>query len=315
MAKTNEPRRSTTRPKTPARARGNAMPGAEPERPSDAASPRIDEPSHSLGDWRAETLAEVRRLIHEADPDIVEECKWVKPTNPLGVPVWSRGGIICTGETYKEVVKLTFARGASLHDPRKLFNSSLDGNTRRAIDIREGEELDADAFKALIRAAAAANLRSGGLKAGYPAKPGAKVKRSAARPVKLLSGGNPQIAKADGDGAVQAYIAAMPGWKRDLGKRLDALISRTVPDVRKAVKWNSPFYGIEGRGWFLSFHVFTRYVKVTFFGGKSLRPVPPGGTAKSKDARWIDIYEDDVLDLPPFTKWVRQAAALPGWVP
>jgi hypothetical protein len=135
---------------------------------------------------------------------------------------------------------------------------------------------------------------------------------SEARPVKLLSGGNPQIAKADGDAPVQAYIAAMPGWKREIGKRLDALIERTVPGVRKAVKWNSPFYGVEGQGWFLSFHVYTRYVKVTFFRGTSLRPVPPGG--KDKDARWIDVHEDD-LDEAQMESWLKQAAALPGWVP
>ncbi len=135
---------------------------------------------------------------------------------------------------------------------------------------------------------------------------------SEARPVKLLSGGNPQIAKAEGDAPVRAYIAAMPEWKRDVGKRLDALIVRNVPNVRKAVKWNSPFYGIEGQGWFLSFHVFTHYVKVSFFRGTSLRPVPPGGTGK--DARWIDIHEDD-LDETQMATWVKQAAALPGWVP
>ena len=132
-----------------------------------------------------------------------------------------------------------------------------------------------------------------------------------ANPVRLLSGGNPQIAKADGHAPVQAYIAAMPGWKRDIGKRLDALIVRNVPSVRKAVKWNTPFYGIEGQGWFLAFHVFTRYVKVTFFRGTSLRPVPPGGN--SKEARWIDIHEDD-LDEARMAKWVNQAAALPGWL-
>ena len=148
-------------------------------------------------------------------------------------------------------------------------------------------------------------------KAGTEGKPSARE----AKPVKLLSGGNPQIAKADGDAPVQAYIAAMPGWKRDLGKRLDALIVRTVPNVRKAVKWNSPFYGVEGQGWFLSFHVFTRYVKVTFFRGTSLRPVPPGGTEKSKDSRWIDIHEGDKLDEAQMATWVKQAAALPGWVP
>ena len=133
--------------------------------------------------------------------------------------------------------------------------------------------------------------------------------------VKLLSGGNPQIAKAGGDAPVQDYIAAMPGWKSKIGKRLDALIVRTVPNVRKAVKWNSPFYGIEGQGWFLSFHVFTRYVKVTFFNGASLRPVPPGGTPKSKDSRWIDIYEGDTIDEAQIATWVKQAAALPGWAP
>jgi hypothetical protein len=128
----------------------------------------------------------------------------------------------------------------------------------------------------------------------------------------LLSGGNPQIAKADGDAPVQAYIAAMPGWKRAIGKRLDMLIARTVPNVRKAVKWNSPIYGVEGQGVFLGFHTFTHYVKVTFFRGTSLRPVPPGGTAE--DARWIDIHEDD-LDESQMATWVKQAAALPGWVP
>ena len=144
--------------KSPARSKSGSKPSAT-EKP---ASRRIDERIRSLGDWRAETLAEMRRLIQEADPDIVEECKWVKPTNPLGVPVWSHAGIVCTGEVYKQVVKLTFARGASLADPRGLFNSSLEGNTRRAIDIREGEVLDAEAFKALIQAAVAENLRSRG---------------------------------------------------------------------------------------------------------------------------------------------------------
>jgi hypothetical protein len=130
--------------------------------------------------------------------------------------------------------------------------------------------------------------------------------------VKRLAGGNPQIAKADGDAPVQAYIAAMPGWKHDVGRRLDALIVRTVPSARKAVKWNSPLYGIEGQSWLLSFRVFTRYVTVTFLRGTSLRPVSPGSTAK--DARWIDIHEDD-LDEAQMVTWIRQAAALPGRVP
>jgi hypothetical protein len=121
-----------------------------------SASERIDKTIAELGDWRGEIMSRMRKLIKEADPDIVEELKWVKPTN-TGTPTWSHDGIICTGETYKSVVKLTFARGASLTDPAKLFNSSLEGNTRRAIDIHEGEKIDAGAFKALIRAAVAVN--------------------------------------------------------------------------------------------------------------------------------------------------------------
>jgi hypothetical protein len=131
---------------------------------------------------------------------------------------------------------------------------------------------------------------------------------------RLLSGGNPQIAKGDGDAPVQAYIDAMPGWKRDVGQRLDALIVRNVPEVRKAVKWNSPLYGIEGRGWFLGYHCLTKYVKVAFFRGTSLAPVPPGAS-KSPDTRYLDIHEGDRLDEEQFAAWVRQAAALPGWIP
>jgi hypothetical protein len=134
--------------------------------------------------------------------------------------------------------------------------------------------------------------------------------RKIAKPA-LLAGGNPQIAKADGDAPVQAYIAAMPGWKRDVGRRLDALIVRTVPGVRKAVKWNSPLYGVEGQGWFLGVHCFTKYVKVAFFRGTSLRPVPPG-ESKSKDTRYLDIHEDDQLDEAQLAAWVKQASQLPG---
>jgi len=140
----------------------------------------------------------------------------------------------------------------------------------------------------------------------------APARRAATQP-KLLAGGNPQIAKAVGDAPVQAYIAAMPGWKRDVGRRLDALIARTVPGVRKAVKWNSPFYGVEGQGWFLNFHTFTKYVKVAFFRGASLRPVPPGAS-KHKDVRYLDIRENEPLDEAQLASWIRQAAALPGWV-
>jgi len=131
--------------------------------------------------------------------------------------------------------------------------------------------------------------------------------------VVLLSGGNPQIAKGDGDAPVQAYIAAMPEWKQAIGRQLDAVIERTVPDVRKAIRWNSPFYGVEGRGWFLSFHVFTRYVKVTFFKGTSLEPMPPG-TSKHDEVRYLDVHEGE-FDEAQMADWVKQAAALPGWIP
>jgi hypothetical protein len=151
--------------------------------------------------------------------------------------------------------------------------------------------------------------------AGKTSKKSAKLaKKAASKPVAakptLLSGGNPQIAKGYGDAPVQAYIAAMPGWKSDLGRRLDALIAHTVPGVHKAVKWNSPFYGIEGQGWFLSLHCFTKYVKVTFFRGTSLRPVPPG-ESKHKEVRYLDIHEDQFNEAQ-FTAWVKQASQLPG---
>lgn len=131
-----------------------------------------------------------------------------------------------------------------------------------------------------------------------------------AEPV-LLSGGNPQIPKAQGDAPVQAYIAAMPGWKSDLGRRLDDIIVRTVPGVTKAVKWNTPLYGIADQGWFLGFHCFTRYVKVTFFNGGSLDPLPPGAS-KTAGVRHLDIREGDPLDEAQFAEWVRQASVLPG---
>lgn len=129
--------------------------------------------------------------------------------------------------------------------------------------------------------------------------------------VRLLSGGNPQIPKGDGERPVRAYIAAMPGWKRDLGNRLDELITDTVPDVRKAVRWNSPFYGLEGRGWFLSYHCFTKYLKITFHNGGSLDPPPPVESAYPA-VRYFHMHEDDDLDAALLTSWVRQAAALPG---
>ncbi len=170
------------------------------------------------------------------------------------------------------------------------------------MNILEGK-MARKSTKAGERGAGPKGVAKSGAKRATPNEAGAK-------PV-LLSGGNPQIAKADGDAPVQAYIAAMPGWKSDVGRRLDALIVRTVPGVRKAVRWNSPFYGIEDLGWFLSYHVFTRYVKVTFFQGAALRPVPPG-SGKDKDSRWIDIYEGE-LDVEQMAVWIRQAADMPGW--
>jgi hypothetical protein len=127
----------------------------------------------------------------------------------------------------------------------------------------------------------------------------------------LLSGGNPQIAKGEGDVPVQAYIAAMPGWKSEVGRRLDALIARTVPGVHKAVKWNSPFYGVEGQDWFLSFHCFSKYIKVAFFRGLSLRPVPPV-ESKSQDTRYLHIQEDGQFDEAQLAAWIQQASELPG---
>lgn len=151
-------------------------------------------------------------------------------------------------------------------------------------------------------------------KSNKPAKPAKVAAKSSARksakPAQL-SGGNPQVAKAYGDEPVQAYVAAMPGWKRDVGRRIDVLITSTVPGVRKAVKWNSPFYGVEDQSWFLSFHCFTRYVKVAFFRGASLNPLPPGASTQ-KTVRYLDIHEDDDLDEAQLAAWVKQAAALPG---
>jgi hypothetical protein len=147
-----------------------------------------------------------------------------------------------------------------------------------------------------------------------PSKTKPKAARPKPRKPRLLAGGNPQIAKGEGDAPVQAYIAALPGWKRDVGRRLDALVVRSVPGVQKAVKWNSPFYGLEGQGWFLSHHCYAKYVKVAFFRGASLRPPPPGAS-KNQDTRYLDIHEHDALDEKLLTSWIKQASKLPGWTP
>jgi hypothetical protein len=143
------------------------------------------------------------------------------------------------------------------------------------------------------------------------AKAGKPKPRPAAK-VKLLSGGNPQIAKADGDAPVRAYIAAAPGWKREACARIDALIVRAVPRVKKAVKWNTPFYGVEGQGWFVAYHIFARYVKINFFFGRKLKPMPPV-ESRDANARYVHLHEDGVFDEKQFMDWVKQAAALPGW--
>ncbi|WP_114952432.1 DUF1801 domain-containing protein [Sphingosinicella terrae] len=129
----------------------------------------------------------------------------------------------------------------------------------------------------------------------------------------LLSGGNPQIPKGDGDAPVQAYIAALPGWKSEAGRRLDTLVERTVPGVRKAVKWNSPFYGVEGQGWFLAVHAFNRYLKLTFFRGAQLDPLPPVGS-KDPNTRYVHIEEDEAVDEAQLADWIEQAAKIPGWM-
>ncbi len=251
------------------------------------ASRKIDEKIAELGDWRGERLSEVRRLILEADPEAVEEWKWQNSA------VWSHDGVVAAAKATKAKVRVTFAHGASLPDPGKLFNASLDADTMRTIETLEGDAIDAAALQALVREAVAFNAKQDG-----------------AAPV-LLSGGNPQIPKGDGDAPVQAYIAAMPGWKSEVGRCLDALIERTVPGVHKAVRWNSPFYGVEGMGFFLNLHVFTRFVRVTFFRGVALEPPPPG-KMKDPDARHVDIQEGE-LDEAQMAAWVRQAAAIPGW--
>ena len=260
-----------------------------------SASERIDARIAELDDWRGERLTEFRKLIHEAEPDVFEEWKC------KGTPVWEFNGILLVGDGFKDKVKLTFQHGAMLRDQHNVFNAGFDGNQRRAIDHFEDDEIDARAFKALVREAISYNTRQRLSKKGRAAKE---------TPV-LLSGGNPQMPKSDGDAPVQAYIAAIPRWKQDVGRRLDELITREVPEVRKAMRWNSPFYGVEGKGWFASFHIFSHYIKVTFLNGASLNPEPPG-SGKDPDSRWIDLYEGE-LDEDEMAEWVRQSAELPGW--
>ena len=210
--------------------------------------------------------------------------------------------MFAVGDVFERNVKLTFHSGASLRDRKNVFNAGLDGKSSRAIDHFETDEIDKTGFKGLVREAVSFNTKQSLAKANGGLVDG--------RPV-LLSGGNPQIPKGDGDAPVQAYIAAIPRWKQMVGRRLDELLVQEVPGVRKAMRWNSPFYGVEGQGWFASFHVFSRYIKVTFLNGASLQPLPPGG-GKDPDSRWIDIHEGQ-LDEDQMSDWIRQSAAIPGW--
>ncbi|HPF15302.1 MAG TPA: DUF1801 domain-containing protein [Planctomycetota bacterium] len=305
---------------------------AKPDHPASQApialepAQRIDQYLADLGDWRGARLAEIRQLILEANSKVVEDWKW------MGSPVWSYQGMFAVANAHKDKVKVTFSHGAQLSDPKGLFNAGLTGNKWRAIDLREGDKLPKTAFKALVREALAYNAQhtvpnSKGSRAVLlekapptrkvtPAKASAKKGSPLPPPSQpvLLAGGNPQIAKADGDAPVQTYIAAMPGWKRDVGRQLDALITRTVPNVRKAVRWNTPFYGAGEQGWFLGFHCVTKYVKVAFFRGTSLSPLPPV-ESKQKGVRYLHIHEGDAIDAKLVAKWIQQSATLPGWKP
>lgn len=265
--------------------------------PSPAASEAVAAYIDAAAEPARTRIRTLRSLIRKEAPDAVERIAY-------GLPTWHRGeNLLHLGAFARHIgVYPGPAAIEAFADELKSFSTS-----RGAIQLPHDRDLPVDLVRRIVRwrLEQVTDKRKPG--------PKAKPRASGAKPVRLLSGGNPQIAKAEGDAPVQAYIAAMPGWKRDIGKRLDALIVRNVPNVRKAVKWNSPFYGIDGQGWFLSFHAFTRYVKVTFFRGTSLRPVPPGAS-KHRDVRYVDLHEDD-LDEAQMAKWVRQAAALPGWIP
>jgi hypothetical protein len=190
--------------------------------------------------------------------------------------------------------------------------TEMNGSPKKAKSKRMRSQAKPEAAKVRSQASEEKFAASQGVAGDKKRAALAKRKTPASGPApKLLSGGNPQIAKGDGDAPVQAYIAAMPGWKHEVGRRLHAVITRTVPKVRNAVRWNSPFYGIAKRGWFLSFHCFTNYVKVTFLRGTSLRPPPPVAS-KHPNVRYFHIYEEDELDERLLAKWIKQASERPG---
>ncbi len=256
-------------------------------------SKQTNENIASFDDWRGPILAEIRDLVWEADPEVVEDSK------PMGCPTWSHTGIFAVSTASDDQVRISFANGSKLSDPENLLKYTPKGDTWWAIELNEGDEIDDHAFKELVQRAVTYNIKN---KPSYI--------KEAAGPI-LLSGGNPQIPKGDGDAPVQAYIALMPEWKRELGCRIDDLIEQIVPNVQKAMRWNSPFYGVKAKGWFLSYHVFDKYLKVTFLNGASLNPIPSGG-GKDPDSRWINIIENE-FDTAQMSDWVRQSAAMPGW--
>ena len=247
----------------------------------------------SLDGWRGKMLTEIRDLVWEADPEVVEEWK------PMGYPAWSHTGIYAVATVRDDLVTVSFAHGSKLADPNRLFNNAPNHDTWWSIELHEHDAIDDIGFKGLVEQAVAYNIKN---KPSYI--------KDVAGPI-YLSGGNPQIPKGDGDAPVQAYIALMPGWKRKLGTELDQLIEHLVPDVQKAMRWNSPFYGVEGQGWFLSYHVFDKYLKITFLNGTTLNPIPSGG-GKDPDSRWINIFEN-AFDADQMSDWIRQSAAVPGW--
>jgi hypothetical protein len=272
----------------------------QPLAPSDAVTAYIDaapEPART----RLRTL---RAVVSREAPNAIVRMAY-------GVPTWH--------QTENLIHMGAFARHIGLYpgsEAIKAFADELESfsTSKGTIQLPHDRDLPVELVRRITRWRLERVSGKRPAKA-RPARGSAKAKAATSRvaPVKRLSGGNPQLAKAEGDAPVQAYIAAMPDWKRAIGTRLDALIVSNVPHVRKAVKWNSPFYGVEGQGWFLSFHVFAHYVKVTFFRGSSLRPLPPG-VSKHEAVRYLDLREGE-LDEAQVARWVRQAAALPGWVP
>jgi hypothetical protein len=238
----------------------------------------------------------------------MEECKWIKPSNPLGVPVWSHAGIVCTGEAYKQVVKLTFARGASLEDPRGLFNSSLEGNTRRAIDIREGEAFDAEALKALIQAAVAENLRSSAPKSKSPPKAGAKAKPGAseAKPIKVREG-------EPASRLIDQRIRDLGGWRGETLARMRALILEADPEMTEEWKWmGTPVWSHHGI--VCTGEAYTKVVKLTFARGARI-PDPSrlfNSSLEGNTRRAIDIHEGEKVDAGAFKALVKAAVAQNG---